>query len=1089
MPSFPSRKRMVACLVSSVVLLSVNVQALAVTVDSRTFPFVHFTQVNSDISYDGISCMFQDSRGFIWVGTFRGLNRYDGNHFTVYDKTDFGSVSDFIHSIAEDDDGNIWVGTDKGVVIYDYRMDVFRSFTKISDTGTSIRNKVNNIFSWGGNIWITANHQGLFCYDIANDTLVNYFVEDGKQTLPQGIRTITADSSGNFWIGLYYTGLYRTDHNFTSLEEVIPVSSDVSFHGDNIEYVVESGIDGNSMLILSIRNGLCRMDIKTGRLQRLIEFPEDTVPVDCFYDTGKCLWISTTKGLYRYDLMDNSYDVLVSDESDRFALSDSYCNAAIVDREGGLWVGTKDGGVNWSSPQQGNFKKYYSADGRSLSNCIVSGFAMDGNGQVYVTTEKDGLLRYDTFTDRLHRYTLSDIQETICSPVFHGGSLWIGSLHGLLRLDTGTGRLRRYRSFEDAQIEDDRCLALYVSDDDVLYVGTTLGLMKYEPEADAFVQVPGLEGKFITCIDEDSCGRMWVSTYADGIFVIDRSGKITNCSYSTGDLPTDKLSGVFVDARDRIWVLCFSNGFCLYDKMEGRFRHYGMDNVPGLQSETFFSVLDDRKGNLWLSTENGVTEFNPNTNEVFNYTWEVGLLDNVMKNAAMKDSAGNLYLGSQNGFVRFNPDSFNLVQKQPELVLTDFMVGDMRVVPGGDSPLGTNVNLADEIVLKHRQNSFGVTASVLSWATLANNKVEFWLEGYDTGPRVLKSGQTMSWYGLPSGKYILHVNASSISGRWNMSHPPVSVVVRKHPMLSFWAVSGYVIVFCAFIAAGAYVYRRKLRKDEYRRLLEFERELEYNVLSESLSTILLVEDNSAVRKQIRASLSGECNTVSAMSSDMAFQLLDSFRISIVIADADVRNFDALAFCREMVSGRRYRVPIIILSSDTSQGRRIEFMNNNVSLVVEKPFSDDYIQACVRNLMNHESEIAEEISKTAVTMKIRRTNLDEKDEAFLNLLEKVVLDNLGNPDFGSSQMEEAMSMSRSSLVRRMKSLLGTTPNEYLKNRRISVAAEMLRAGNVRVNEICYAVGFRYPSYFAKCFKDVLGVLPADYINIRSNDNNI
>ena len=157
--------------------------------------------------------------------------------------------------------------------------------------------------------------------------------------------------------------------------------------------------------------------------------------------------------------------------------------------------------------------------------------------------------------------------------------------------------------------------------------------------------------------------------------------------------------------------------------------------------------------------------------------------------------------------------------------------------------------------------------------------------------------------------------------------------------------------------------------------------------------------------------------------------------------------------------------------------------------MEKPFSDDYIQACVRNLMNHESEIAEEISKTAITMKIRRTNLDEKDEAFLNLLEKVVLDNLGNPDFGSSQMEEAMSMSRSSLVRRMKSLLGTTPNEYLKNRRISVAAEMLRAGNVRVNEICYAVGFRYPSYFAKCFKDVFGVLPADYINIRSNDNNI
>ena len=113
------------------------------------------------------------------------------------------------------------------------------------------------------------------------------------------------------------------------------------------------------------------------------------------------------------------------------------------------------------------------------------------------------------------------------------------------------------------------------------------------------------------------------------------------------------------------------------------------------------------------------------------------------------------------------------------------------------------------------------------------------------------------------------------------------------------------------------------------------------------------------------------------------------------------------------------------------------------------------------------------------MKIHRLKLDSKDEDFLNLLEKTVLDNLSNADFSSADLEAAMAMSRSSLVRRMKALLDTTPNEYLKQKRLIIAAKMLEENNVRVNEICYAVGFKYPSYFTKCFKEVYGLLPADY----------
>lgn len=192
--------------------------ALWAGVKEDDFPFVHINRSNSGISYDGISRIFQDSRGFLWIGTFKGLNRFDGERFTVYDKDDLGVASDFIHSLAEDSDGNVWVGTDRGVTVYDFRSDSFIPFRQVGNAGTVIDNKVNNISFDRGKVWLTVNHQGMFSYDLRSHELANYFVEDGSYTLPQGIRRFIMDSNGDFWIALYYTDLYKAAPSLDSLQ-------------------------------------------------------------------------------------------------------------------------------------------------------------------------------------------------------------------------------------------------------------------------------------------------------------------------------------------------------------------------------------------------------------------------------------------------------------------------------------------------------------------------------------------------------------------------------------------------------------------------------------------------------------------------------------------------------------------------------------------------------------------------------------------------------------------------------------------------------------------------------------------------------
>ena len=1048
-------------------------------VSQDDFPFVHINRSNSGISYDGISKVFQDSRGLLWIGTFKGLNRYDGDRFTVYDREDLGVASDFVHSIEEDSAGNIWVGTDRGAVVYDYHNDSFIPFRAVSDKGTVIDNKVNNIRLVGDKVWLTVNHQGLFSYDLKTGSLVNYFVEDGKQTLSQGIRRFIVDNSGDFWIGLYYTDFYKAPSTLDSLSRLELGGG--SFLDDNVEGLALSGETGHIIYMVTVRKGLCELDVKQGTVRQLLKLPEDAVPLELCLDSGKCIWIPTTKGLYRYDLLDGSHIVLKEDEKNRFSLSDNYVFTVVVDNVGGIWAGTKDGGLNYSGPEHKNFAKYYSCEGRSLENSIVSGFADDGKGSIWVTTEKEGLFRYDVASACLTRYERYNFRETICSPCFHDGYLWMGSLRGLLRLEPHTGAVKRYASFATASVEDNKCFVVYRTDSGDLYVGTTLGLMKYDKAADSFVSQKAFEGKFITGIDEDSKGRMWVSTYADGAYHFDPSGVDTLSRYQYPDkLPTNKLSGIYVDGRDRVWTLGFSFGFYRYDRETDGFEQFCRRTVPDLPSDVFFSATDDREGNLWLSSDVGIVKFSPEKHEVASYTTSSGLLDDVMKKGVAKDSKGNMFFGSQNGFIRFNPDHFYPGTVTPNLVLTDFRVGDEVIKPGPDSPLECNVDMVEEIRLRPGQNSFGISASVLSLSTQASNKVLCYLEGYDKHPRVLSGEKSAFWYNVPAGTYRLLVRGSNINSRWNVSHKPITIIVERPLLATPGAITVYVVLLLAVFSILAELYSRRLEKKERERLEAFENEMEIGIRSDKLLNVLLIADEVSVRQQVKTCLEQECNVMAAMTRKRGFVILETIKTNLIIADIDTRHFEGEEFCRQIREDKAYsRIPIVILSSDASTKKKIAYMDTGATLFMEKPLSDEYLQSAIRNIFNKEMSIESAISQSIVSMKIHRLKLDSKDEDFLNLLEKTVIDNLSNPDFSSSDLETSMAMSRSSLVRRMKALLDTTPNEYVKQKRLVIAAKMLEEDNVRVNEICYAVGFKYPSYFTKCFKEVYGLLPAEY----------
>lgn len=250
-----------------------------------------------------------------------------------------------------------------------------------------------------------------------------------------------------------------------------------------------------------------------------------------------------------------------------------------------------------------------------------------------------------------------------------------------------------------------------------------------------------------------------------------------------------------------------------------------------------------------------------------------------------------------------------------------------------------------------------------------------------------------------------------------------------------------------------------------------------------LPTILLVEDSAELSQYLRKELHSVTNVISVTSAERGLKILENRSVDLILTDISLPGMSGVEFCRVLNKDRVLgRIPRIILSAISSVQTKIDCLEAGAVMYIEKPFAMDYLKACINRVLKSEKASADEIIDSAAALHtLRHLNVMDKDSDFVEKLDEVILKNISDDTFGSKQMEDALFMSRSTLARKIKELYGTTPNEYLKNKRLAVAAQMLRQKNVRINEVSDAVGFRSPSYFAKCFKAVYGMLPAEYVN--------
>ncbi|WP_321425846.1 two-component regulator propeller domain-containing protein [uncultured Bacteroides sp.] len=797
--------------------------------------------IRDGLSQSTVNAILQDSKGFMWFGTKDGLNRYDGLSFRVFkfDANTKKSIgNNFITALYEDQNGNMFVGTDAGLYIYSPITDSFKRFSLRSAQGTSIEHSVTSIISdKKGGIWISVDSQGLFYYEPTRETLINYFSSKSKKFISANITRFWFDDNGTCWLCLYDDNLYYTKDHFKTLKPFVAADGSQPFKDDIINKLVSG--PHHYLYVGSSKGGLKEIDLATNKVRTLLLKDESGEIIYAreiaFYSKDE-IWVGSESGLFIYHLKTGKFTHHTCVNGDPYSLTDNAIYSLFKDKEGGMWIGSYFGGINYYPKQYTYFEKFYSSGNtnRDLGKRVRE-FCESNDGTIWIGTEDKGLFNYNPATGAIKPFTNPAIYHNVHGLCLDGDYLWIGTFaKGLNRLNLKTKEIKSYHKGTGLNtLSANDIFTICRSASGALWIGTTYGLMRYNRQTDDFTRIPELNGKFIYDIKEDAHGNLWLATYANGAYRYDiNKKKWKNYLHNENDnnsLPYDKVVSIFEDSQRQIWLTTQGRGFCKFNPASETFTRYG--SKDGLPNDVIYQIVEDENGMFWITTNAGLVRFNPQTKSSKVFTVANGLLGNQFNfRSGFKAKNGTIYFGSIDGFISFNPETFSDNKYIPYVAITDFLLFNKSVFVGDeDSPLKKSITYSDAIVLDADQNSFSLRIAALSYQAPQMNRLMYKLDGFDKEWLSVTGNSLITYSNLEYGDYVFRVRASNSDGVWNNKETTLHIKIRPPFYLSVWAYCFYVLFISASVVYVISYFKKKSERKHQRQMEKFEQEKEHEI--------------------------------------------------------------------------------------------------------------------------------------------------------------------------------------------------------------------------------------------------------------------
>ena len=839
--------------------------------------------IEDGLSFHIISSIVQDHKGFLWIGTIDGLNKYDGYTITRYyhQPDDPHSLSGHIvqpSAMLVDGSGKIWIGTTSGLNVFDPASERFSSYVynpadSLSFPGTTITAIYED---GGGDIWFGTDFGGLNMLDPETGRFYHYMHQTDADGSVYGnlVNTIFEDHSGTLWIGTIH-GLYRynrEDDKFMAFRPD-PTNHVNLFHED----ISQIHVDQNNQLWVGTLNGLNRYDLETGASAVYRNDPNDPESLSnnsisaIYEDSSGDLWIGTYTGLNKYDRATNSFIVYKHDQKDPAGISDNFITAIFEDNAGILWFGTRNG-LNFLDSRKDKFKRIV-ADPKipgSLSLEQVMAIHEDHGGTVWVGTEKGNLNRIDPLTGSIDVFGNNPgdpsnyIQPSI--RIIHSdlsGRIWIGTLgNGMFLFDQYRGRFIPYpaKSENNETLSNLILTAMCEDRSGLFWIGTFAnGLIKLNPETNEFKKYrihskdnKSLSNNWILSLIEDQTGKIWIGTRGGGLNVFDPDTEelteYRNIKNDPRSISHDEIVSLLEDKAGNIWIGTWGGGLNKYVREDSlrseRFIHYTIKD--GLPNNSIVGMLEDDHGYIWISTNKGLSRFDPENIVFMNYSVEDGLQDYAFSpGACFKGMSGKLYFGGSLGFNFFYPDSIQDNPVIPPVVITSFKLFNKTVIPGKNAPLTKSITQTENIDLSYRENFLSFEFAALNFTNPDKNQYKYQMIGLD--PEVVYAGNKRfaEYTDVKPGKYTFWVTGSNNDGIWNTEG--TSVNIHIHPPWYRTILAYILYVLLAFLSVYGYIQWRTVRLKREKEELEKQVNERTSIIEEQKQDIMVA--NTELERQ------------------------------------------------------------------------------------------------------------------------------------------------------------------------------------------------------------------------------------------------
>ncbi|CAD0005484.1 hybrid sensor histidine kinase/response regulator transcription factor [Flavobacterium salmonis] len=773
-------------------------------------PIKHLN-ISSGLSNNSVASIYQDQNGYMWFGTFDGLNRYDGNDFKIYRHihTDPNSIQgNAISCIEGDFENNLWIGTTAGPVIFNAERSAF-SPLQYYDTDKKI--KPLNV----------TTYEIIAVYPLH---LILVATKGAIVLFKEGEKTGTA----------------------------IPFNGKLNYIARSISYNAKKQI----FYVFITGTGLCKYDIKSKKLTLLTN---SITGANCIKLTHEGLWIGSDEGAYLYNDRLNTYSknyfqkkTVVRDffqQEDRLWIATdgaglytitknqttpvlyrasgpvSLLNSKSLydifqSKNGEMWFGTLRGGVSMMGKNPLDFNHFKIKD--PLTNKededpaanFMQSFCEDENKNIWIGTDGAGMRywnrkqnTYDVYstTSAAGRKIQSDFVTSIVRD--SDNAIWVAMWKGgVCRIDPKSKAIQHFSIYNQfTKKTEQESWLLYLDSKKTLWLAVTNNgaLYQFDRKQNKFICYSNTL-RDVTCLYETKDGKIWGGTF-NSFFEIEPKTKKIKSYHSDYTIRC-----ITEDQNKNLWIGTVEGGLLLYNRKKGTFKNFTTQN--GLSSNTILRLLEDKKGNLWMSTYHGISRLNTKNNTFRNFGVSDGLQGTQFSwNSGSKLSTGEFIFGGINGFNIFNPDNIKDKKNTGKFLLNDLLVNNQSLKL--DSPYITEkkLEMISEAELPYEKSALSFDFVYLDYVNSEKINTAYFLEGWDKDWNYNSKNNRANYSRLTEGTYVFKVKTTDVFGNWTNEVKLATVKILPPWYRTWWAYIFYLIAVAGAIYAYIEYHKNKER--------------------------------------------------------------------------------------------------------------------------------------------------------------------------------------------------------------------------------------------------------------------------------------